>query len=86
MTSQQLIKKLKRMAEGEGSQAALAKKLGISPSYLSDVLHGLRSPGASLLDPLGLEAFTEYRPRLPFDARKALCEIVGNREVARLRR
>jgi len=63
MTSQQLIKKLNRMAEEEGSQAALAKKLGISPSYLSDVLNGLRSPGVSLLDPLGLEAITEYRPK-----------------------
>ena len=63
MTQPQLIKKLNKMAEEAGSQAALAKQLGISPSYLSDVLNGLRNPGVSLLAPLGLEAVIEYRSR-----------------------
>ena len=36
-----------------GSQVALAKSLGISPVYISDVLNGRRSPGKTLLKALG---------------------------------
>jgi transcriptional regulator with XRE-family HTH domain len=65
MDREQLIAKLKHLAEKAGSQAALAKELGVSPSYLSDVLNGLRQPGISLLAPLGLESITEYRKVTP---------------------
>jgi Helix-turn-helix len=65
MDREQLIAKLKQLVEKAGSQAALAKELGVSPSYLSDVLNGLRQPGISLLAPLGLESITEYRKVAP---------------------
>jgi DNA-binding transcriptional regulator YdaS (Cro superfamily) len=61
MTHAQLIDKLKAMAEKLGSQSALARSLGISPAYLSDVLNGRREPGKSVLASLGLVACVEYR-------------------------
>jgi transcriptional regulator with XRE-family HTH domain len=57
----QLIVKLKDMAESAGSQLALAKQLGISTSYLSDVLNGRQEPSKALLVPLGFERVTFYR-------------------------
>lgn len=41
--------------EMPGSQISRAKKLGISPAYLCDLLKGKRQPGPKLLEALGLE-------------------------------
>jgi transcriptional regulator with XRE-family HTH domain len=43
-----------------GSQKALAKNLGISAAYLSDVLHFRREPGKKLLDAIGIRAEVTY--------------------------
>jgi len=55
MTQEQLIRKLYNMAAEEGSQKALAAKLGISEAYLSDVLSQRREPGELVLNALSLE-------------------------------
>lgn len=65
MTHEQLIDKLKDMAGKAGSQLTLAKQLGVSPSYLSDVLNGRREPGKAILCALDLQAITEYRKVKP---------------------
>ncbi len=36
-----------------GTQTELAKELGVSPVYISDVLNGRRQPGKTLLRALG---------------------------------
>jgi plasmid maintenance system antidote protein VapI len=42
------------------SSAALAAKLGVSRSYLSELLRGSRQPGPKILDRLGLRRHTVY--------------------------
>lgn len=43
-----------------GSRKALAANLGISQSYLSNVLHFRREPGKKLLDAIGIKAEVTY--------------------------
>lgn len=54
MTLDQIIRRLRNLAEIAGSQAALAKQIGVTPSYLSDVLTERRDPGPAILSYLGL--------------------------------
>ena len=51
---------LRRLIES-ASQVDVAKQLGISPQYLSDVLNNRRQPGTAVLDGLGLERVLTYR-------------------------
>ena len=55
MTLDQILKRLRSLVTIAGSQAALAKTMGVTPSYLSDVLQGRRAPGPAILKYLGLE-------------------------------
>ena len=52
---------LRRRVQDAGSQSALAKELGISDSYLSDVLTQRREPGEAMLTPMGIERVVVYR-------------------------
>ena len=54
--------KLRQSANQRGSQRALAKELGVSEAYLSDVINGRRDPGRKILKALGLERVVAYRP------------------------
>jgi transcriptional regulator with XRE-family HTH domain len=65
MTQKQLMRKLELVVECEGTQRAAAEKLGITQSYLSDILNGRRDPGEKLLTALGLERETRYRAKAP---------------------
>ena len=53
MTRDELIELLQRKVQRAGTQAALAKELGITAAYLGDVLNGKRKPGPTLLNALG---------------------------------
>jgi transcriptional regulator with XRE-family HTH domain len=53
MTRGELVELLQRKVQRAGTQAALAKELGITAAYLGDVLHGKREPGPKLLNALG---------------------------------
>ena len=55
MNRQDVINQLKALVDEYGSQKALADEMGITASYLSDILNGKRDPGKSVLDWLGLE-------------------------------
>ena len=46
-----------------GSQKAAAKRWGISPQYLHDVINGRRQPGKSVCDALGFERVVVYQPK-----------------------
>lgn len=56
---------IRKAAKQAGSQSALAKQLGVSEPYLSDVLNERRDPGESILTPLGYERVTVYRRLKP---------------------
>jgi transcriptional regulator with XRE-family HTH domain len=48
--------------ETEGSQKALAARLEVSETYLSDVLRGRRAAGSKILARYHLRAVTSYHP------------------------
>jgi len=45
----------------KASQVAVARELGVSPAYISDILQLRREPGPKVLDALGLEREVRYR-------------------------
>jgi len=61
MNTEDVRKRLRKMAAALGSQQALAKSLGVSTAYLSDVLNERRQPGPTILSALGLTPETTYR-------------------------
>jgi transcriptional regulator with XRE-family HTH domain len=60
MTRDKLVELLQRKVQRAGTQAALAKELGITAAYLGDVLNGKRKPGPTLLDALGYRRVITY--------------------------
>ncbi len=52
-TEAQIRALLDARVHAAGTQITLAKELGISPVYISDVLRGRRQPGKTLLAALG---------------------------------
>jgi DNA-binding transcriptional regulator YdaS (Cro superfamily) len=65
MTLDQVLALLRRQCDEAGGQAAWAKAVGVSPSYVSDVLVGRREPGAGILRHLGLVRVVTYRKVKP---------------------
>lgn len=63
LTEQDVMDRLRTAVQAAGSQKAYAEKIGVSQSYLSDVLIGNRSPGEKILIVLGLEAVVMYREK-----------------------
>jgi len=57
-----VIKKLEQMVAEEGTQVAVAEKIGVTPAYISDVLSGRREPGKTICDALGFERIVAYVP------------------------
>ena len=60
MTKDALLMRLDRMIQQAGGQRALARRLGLSPSYLNDVMRGKREPAGKLLSALGLQRVVRY--------------------------
>jgi hypothetical protein len=48
---------------GHGGQRPLAARLGVSQTFLSDVLNGKREPTGPILESLGLERVVTYRTK-----------------------
>jgi len=62
MTRASLVLRLRRRVRQAGqTQQTVARDLGISAAYLSDVLSGRREPGQKLLTALGLVRVVQYR-------------------------
>jgi hypothetical protein len=55
-----LRERIRLVVAAAGSQDVSAKRLGISPQYLCDVLKGRREPGTKLLDALGYRRVVMY--------------------------
>ncbi len=58
----EVIAKLRADVERLGSQKALAEAIGVHPSYVGDVLKGVRDPGPSILRFYGLREESVYVP------------------------
>jgi len=54
------IVQLLQKKKGDGTAKELARQLGVTEQYLSDVLKGRRTPGPAIIAGLGLEMV--YRP------------------------
>lgn len=55
------LQRLEAAIAVDGSAAAWAARLGISSAYVSDVRRGVRQPGPSVLQALGLQRVVSYR-------------------------
>jgi hypothetical protein len=62
MEIRDVLQKLLDETVASGGQSAWAKQYGLSPQYVSDVLHGRRDPGAGILIALGLKRIVTYAP------------------------
>lgn len=58
-TQDQVVAKLHGLIKSR-TQASLAEQIGVSRSYLCEVLRGTRPPTGKILDHLGLKAQTVY--------------------------
>lgn len=54
MTADEVRAMLSKACEKAGSLRAWAREHKVSAAYVSDVLNGNRTPGPSILEPLGL--------------------------------
>jgi hypothetical protein len=59
-TDADVREELRLLADSMSTHAALAKKMGISPAYLCDVLDGRRNPGPKILKFLKLKKVVCY--------------------------
>lgn len=50
-----VLARIAEECERAGSLRAFARKIKVSPAYVSDVLHERREPGDAILAPLGLD-------------------------------
>lgn len=63
LTLEDVVSKLEWATLEAGSQKAFADKIGVSPQYVSDVLHHRREPGDSILDGLSLRKVVYYESK-----------------------
>ena len=62
LTQEEFLSRIREDVEAEGSQKALAARLEVSETYLSDVLRGRRAAGNKILARYNLRAVTSYHP------------------------
>lgn len=58
---QELQQIIQARVDQEGSQAALARLIGLDATVLSEVRRGIRKPSARVLKKLGYERIVRYR-------------------------
>ena len=56
-----MIALIRSACQQAGSQRKLAQAWDVSPSYITDLLAGMRDPGPKILDALGYERIVLYR-------------------------
>jgi hypothetical protein len=61
MTTDDVLRRLRRECDKAGTQAAWAKAAGVSGAYVNDVLQRRREPGDKILRALGLVRVVAYR-------------------------
>lgn len=61
LDSLEVCQRLSVACSKAGGQKAWAQTVGVSPSYVNDVLNARREPGQAILDALGLVRVVRYR-------------------------
>lgn len=64
LTERDVLDRLRAAVVAAGSQKAYADYIGVSQTYLSDVLTGNRAPGEKILTALNLKAVIMYQEKL----------------------
>lgn len=59
MTLEQFRTLIQKLADKEG-QNVLARRLGVSNAYVSDIVNGRRDPGQKILEGLGYRRVISY--------------------------
>ena len=62
-TSEQIIRRLADDVAKRGSQTKLAEAIGVSKTYISDILKGKKEPSGRVLLYLGVERILRYVKR-----------------------
>lgn len=60
MTRKAVQQHLQRLVSDSGDQKSVAEQLGVSTTYLSEVLRGTKLPGPKILKALGLRRVEVY--------------------------
>ena len=60
LTVSEVLERLRRAVARAGSQAAFARRHGMSTTYLNEVLRGGRRPGAPVLRALGVQRIERF--------------------------
>ena len=63
LTEQDVLDMLNQLVRDHRTQTAVAKHLGVSAVYISDILRGRRAPGGKLLKKLGIKRVAYYEAR-----------------------
>lgn len=61
MDALDVLRCLRVACRDAGGQQAWASRHGLSPAYVSDVLHARRDPGPLILTALGLQRIVRYQ-------------------------
>jgi len=81
--TERVINHLNDLVRSEGSQTALAGRLGVSLSYLSKVLAGKQEPGEKILEGIGWVRVVQYYPKGTMEQpwAKSVAEYAGRLPV-----
>lgn len=60
ITQDQVVTRLRAIVKTRGTQSRLADEIGVSRSFLNEVVKGTRPPTGKILDFLGLQSQTIY--------------------------
>lgn len=63
LTREQISDLIRELIKAEGGQGKAATKIGVSSTYLAELLKGTREPGPTILEFFGLEKEVSYRKR-----------------------
>lgn len=63
LTRDQVVQLIVELTRTEGTQAAAAAKIGVSPSHIGDIIDGSRDPGPSVLDYFGIQKVISYQKK-----------------------
>lgn len=61
MTRDECVEELRESVDQEGTITAWSRKHGFHPSYVSNVMQGVRPPSERLLAALGITVLTIYQ-------------------------
>lgn len=74
MTYDDVIRLLEKHVADAGTQAAFAKRAGITTAYVTDVLYRRRPAGPAILNAIGVRKVVTYEPVEPASAAIVYCD------------